>query len=275
MGGVFSQSWRPLPKNNQDTLDFLKSYSPRNHEATHLRILLIGPTGEGKSTFINSVDSVLQGRVASRAPTDQHVTADSFTKKYKTYKFSKTNEGHYSFVINDIMGMERTKGVHVEDIKLALRGHVKDGYEFDPENKLEEGDLGYNAAPELSERVHVVVTVVPAGVVSLLTSDMIAKLRDIRLAATTLEIPQLAILTKVDDACPKAQKNVNNIYKSDYLKEQVYKFSQLLGLPVNSIFLVKNYSSEINTNDATDAHILCALKQMIVFGEDYLSHLND
>lgn len=30
------------------------------------------------------------------------------------------------------------------------------------------------------------VTVVPAGVVSLLTSDMIAKLRDIRLAATAL-----------------------------------------------------------------------------------------
>ncbi|XP_063328731.2 interferon-induced protein 44-like [Pelmatolapia mariae] len=173
------------------------------------------------------------------------------------------------------MGIERTKGVHVEDVKLALRGHVKDVYEFDPENKLEEGDLKYNAAPELSDRVHVLVTVVPAGSVSLLTQDMIAKLRDIRLAATALEIPQLAILTKVDDTCPKAQRNVNNIYKSDYLKEQVYKFGQFLGLPVNSIFLVKNYSSEINTNDATDAHILCALKQMIVFGEDYLSHLND
>lgn len=59
-------------------------------------------------------------------------------------------------------------------------------FQFDPENKLEEGDLGYNAAPELSDRVHVVVTVVPAAVVSLLTPDMIAKLRDIRLAATAL-----------------------------------------------------------------------------------------
>ncbi|XP_025762732.1 interferon-induced protein 44-like isoform X2 [Oreochromis niloticus] len=227
MGGVFSQSWRPLPKNNQDTLDFLKSYRPRNHEASHLRILLIGPSGDGKSTFINSVDSVLQGRVANRAPTDQHLTADSFTKK------------------------------------------------FDPENKLEEGAPKYNAAPELSDRVHVLVTVVPACSVSLLPPDMIAKLRDIRLAATALEIPQLAILTKVDVACRKAQRNVNNIYKSDYLKEQVYKFGQFLGLPVNSIFLVKNYSSEISTNDATDAHILCALKQMVVFGEDYLNHLND
>lgn len=77
--------WLIVCRNNQDTLDFLKSYSPRNHEATHLRILLIGPTGEGKSTFINSVDSVLQGRVTNRAPTDQHLTAESFTKKVCIY----------------------------------------------------------------------------------------------------------------------------------------------------------------------------------------------
>lgn len=79
--------WLIVCRNNQDTLDFLKSYRPRNHEASHLRILLIGPSGDGKSTFINSVDSVLQGRVANRAPTDQHFTADSFTKKVCMFVF--------------------------------------------------------------------------------------------------------------------------------------------------------------------------------------------
>lgn len=51
--------------------------------------------------------------------------------QYKTYKISKKTEEWYSFVFNDIMGFEQSadSGVHIEDIKLALMGHVKDGYQ--------------------------------------------------------------------------------------------------------------------------------------------------
>ena len=39
-------------------------------------------------------------------------------------------------------------------------------------------------------------------------------------------IPQLVIFTKIDKACPEVEKNINNAYYSELLKEQV-SFYQL------------------------------------------------
>ncbi|XP_030262659.1 interferon-induced protein 44-like [Sparus aurata] len=277
MGGgpstLLDQPWKALPKNNKDNLDFMKWYKPRNSEASHLRILLHGPVGAGKSSFINSVDSVLQSRVTGRALTDA-TSGSSFTKEYKTYKITNGPHGFYSFVFNDIMGLEQkaNSGVHVEDIKLALRGHVRDGYKFNP-RPMTEDDPSYNPSPTLDDRVHVLVSVIPADSVSLLSEEVMKKLREVRLAASDMGIPQVAILTKVDKACAEAKKNISNVYKSKYLDEQVDMFSQLLGLQPNCIFLVKNYAKENDTQDGIDALILCALRQMINYGEDYLNNL--
>ncbi|GAA6229600.1 interferon-induced protein 44-like [Lates japonicus] len=269
---LFAQPWRELPANNQDSLAFVKSYKPRKENIKHLRILLHGPAGAAKSCFINSVDSILRERSTSRALTDA-ISGSSFTQKYKTYKFEKNPGSFYSFVFNDIMGLEKNRGVHVEDIKLVLKGHVTEGYKFDPELLLTEDNPGYNSTPTVEDRVHVLVSVVPASSVSLITEDIVRKMRDIRLAASEMGIPQLAILTKVDEACPQAKANIKNIYKSKYLKEQVEKFHMLLGIPLNCIFLVKNYDKEFKTDDDITAPIIFALQQMIYLGEDYLNSL--
>ncbi|XP_051244188.1 interferon-induced protein 44-like isoform X5 [Dicentrarchus labrax] len=239
MGWLFSKPWRTMPKNNEENLEFVKSYQPQNKDVKHLRILIHGQTGAGKSSFINSVESVLKGRVTNRALTDA-TSGRSFTEEYTTYKIQKESGNFYSFFFNDTMGLENDNdnGIHVEDIKLALKGHVKEGYQ-----------------------------------VSLLTDEVIKKMRDIRLAASKMKIPHLAVLTKVDLACPKAKQNINNVYKSDYLKKQVEKFSETLGIPENCIFLVKNYNSEIETNDDINVLILVALRQMVNFGEDFLDNL--
>lgn len=51
--------------------------------------------------------------------------------QYNKYEIPKDSGGFYSFIFNDIMGFEKSanRGVHVTDVKLALRGHVRDGYE--------------------------------------------------------------------------------------------------------------------------------------------------
>ncbi|KAM6913493.1 interferon-induced protein 44-like [Lycodopsis pacificus] len=173
------------------------------------------------------------------------------------------------------MGFEENAntGVDVQDVKLAMRGHMPDGYQFNPVAQLQETDRDYISSPTLEDRVHVLVCVIPADSVSLISDKVVKNLREVRLAAAKLGIPQLAILTKVDEACPQAKEDINETYRIKYLKEQVDKFSLLLGIPPNCIFLVKNYQSEIETNDDMNALILTALKQMINFGEDFLDDL--
>ncbi|KAK9534947.1 hypothetical protein VZT92_007360 [Zoarces viviparus] len=269
-----SQPWRNVKENYQDNLDFVKSYQPRNKDVKHLRILLHGPVGSGKSSFFNSVDTALKGRVSGRAATDA-ISGSSYTKKYTAYKIRKDADSFYSVIFNDIMGFEKNAntGVDVEDVKLAMRGHMPNGYKFNPVAHLQDTDRDYISCPTLEDRVHVLVGVIPTDSVSLISEEVVKKLREVRLAAADLGIPQLAILTKVDEACLEAKNDINETYRIKYLKEQVDSFSLLLGIPPNCIFLVKNYHSETETNDDINALILSALKQMITFGEDFLDDL--
>ncbi|XP_029946318.1 interferon-induced protein 44-like isoform X2 [Salarias fasciatus] len=275
MGGVLlSKPWRTLPEDYEKSLYDVKLYKPRMKSVKHVRILLHGPVGAGKSTFINSVNSLFQRRITCGAMSDG-ANWSSFTQKYTTYKIEKSMKESYNFVFNDTKGLEEptNSGIDVEDIKCVLKGHVRDGYKFNSENPISEDDDFYNANPILNDKVHVVVFVIPADKISLISETMRTKMRNIRLAASEEGIPQLIVLTKVDEYCPKVKEDITHVYRSRSLKEQVDKASQLLGLPPNCIFLVKNYHTEMAPNDNMNALILFALRQMINLGEDYLNSL--
>ncbi|KAL3987226.1 polyadenylate-binding protein 2 [Sarotherodon galilaeus] len=279
---VLSEEWRKIQWNGKNNdLQYIKNYQPHNSELQHLRILLHGPVGAGKSSFMNSVDTLLQGRMTTQALADA-ASGKSFSKKYRTFKIQKRGpEIFYPFAFTDIMGLEKTmnppdekhRGVKVEDIILAMKGHVKDGYKFNPESSLSEHDHDYNKEPTVNDKVHVLVCVIDANKVKLLSDDIMKKMRDVRLAASGMGIPQMAILTRIDEACPDVKENIKDVYKSSCLKEQMEKVSVSLGIPLYCIFPVKNYHSEIQTDNDVDTLILAALKQMIDFGEDYVNNL--
>uniref|UniRef100_A0AAQ4S4K5 G domain-containing protein n=1 Tax=Gasterosteus aculeatus aculeatus TaxID=481459 RepID=A0AAQ4S4K5_GASAC len=270
----FGQPWRDVKTGYLKNYTFLNSYKPGHPDVKNLRILLHGPVGAGKSSFINSVQSALRDRVAISAQTDA-TSGSSFTRKYETYEIKKDDGSYFSFIFNDIMGLEEKTdmGVKVEDVKLALNGHVSKGYQFKSDLEIQENDKYYNSSPTLNDKVHVLVSVIPAGSVSILSDGVVKKMREVRLAASDMGIPQLAILTKIDEACPEVNTNMDKVYGSIYLKELVDKFSVLLGISPNCIFLVRNYHEEIDTNDDMNALILTAVKQMIYFGEDFVDKL--
>lgn len=217
---------------------------------------------------------MLTGRMSVQALAATNSTS-CFTKEYTTYTIKKGPQSSYPFVFNDIMGLDPIAGVLVDDIKLALKGHVKNDYGFNPESCLAENDIFYNRSPTLKDRVHVLVCVVPADAVSRMDDRTKKKIQDIRLEASKLKIPQVAILTKIDEASPEIKKNLKDVYKVKFLKEMMEQFSVNVGIPMNCIFPVKNYNSEIDLEDDTDSLILSALMKIINFAEDGINfHLS-
>ncbi|XP_035986051.1 interferon-induced protein 44-like [Fundulus heteroclitus] len=268
--------WRDISwGNNSQALHYLKRFQPQNDEVKHIRVLLYGPVGVGKSSFINSVNNVFQERMTNQALASATTADQSFTKKYETYKIQKEERGNfYPFVFNDIMGLEDGdgRGVRADDLKLALKGHVKEGYKFNPSSSLSADDYYYNSSPSVSDRVHVLVCIYDANA-SQMKSSVLQKMKEIREAASELGIPQLAILTHIDEACGETEKNLTNVYKSKHLKKKMGDFSSSLGIPMNCILPVKNYSKEIQLNQDVDTLILSALTPMIDFGDDYAAKL--
>lgn len=258
-----------------DYLQHIESFEPDNKDVEHLRILLHGPAGSGKSSFINSVETTLRGRMTGQALT-AFLSDDSFTVKYKTYKIQKgSRETFYPFVFNDVMGLEKdtNKGICVDDLKLAMKGHVKDGYEFNPLTPIKDTDQHYNSEPTVNDQTHVLVCVVSASTLTLMSEGVMQKMKEVRLPARDLGIPQMAILTKVDEACPEVHSNLTDVYKSKFVKKQMEQLSAWLGIPLNCIFPVKNYHNEICRDDDIETLILTALKQMIDFGEDFVNNI--
>ncbi|XP_026196872.1 interferon-induced protein 44-like [Anabas testudineus] len=265
-------SWRDKPS----ALQSVNNYRPQT-EDRQLRILVCGPVGAGKSSFINSVQSVLRGRMCAEALVAP-ISEDCFTKKYTTYKIPKGKKGEafYPFVLSDMMGLKersrRNRKTHVKDVKRLLKGHVRDGYTFNPECKISKEDRFYNETPTINDKVHVLVLVIDANRQTLMRKEVVDMIQDIRDEASDLGIPQVVVFTKIDELCPEIKNDVKKVYRSRILQEKMQQFSGTVGFPMNCMFAVKNYTNTNLDND-TDTLILNTLKHVIDFGDDFLNRM--
>ncbi|XP_018518547.1 interferon-induced protein 44-like isoform X1 [Lates calcarifer] len=79
---TFKEPWRKISwGEKQRDLQYVQEYRPENGDIKHLRILLYGPVGGGKSSFINSVSTVMRGRTTIPAAASATTSDTSFTRQ--------------------------------------------------------------------------------------------------------------------------------------------------------------------------------------------------
>ncbi|XP_058235960.1 interferon-induced protein 44-like isoform X2 [Hemibagrus wyckioides] len=263
--------WRPENWSERETmLQTLREFKA-NQRVEHLRILCVGPAGAGKSTFITSVNTVVQGRNTYLA----HSLSDdtSVTCQYTVYKMNKGTDGSsFPFVFGDMMGLQQVPGgVRTNDIISILKGHMQEEYTFNPLKDLTAESNYFNKNPNLEDKIHCLVFVLPGDNIFILSPEVKNKMKQILQETQKLRIPVAVILTKVDVTSPLVQKNLKMIYRSKRIKERMKECNRILGIPLNYIFPVKNYHEEINNNDEIDILILTAMTNIVNFANDFVT----
>ncbi|MBN3322113.1 IF44L protein, partial [Atractosteus spatula] len=132
----------------------------------------------------------------------------------------------------------------------------------------------YEMKPTVNDRAHCLVYVMAADQQSIMNKHVVKLMKEIRKEVSDSDIPQVVLLTKVDEACPLVGNDLQKVYRSKYIKAQIEMASQILGIPVYCIFPMKSYSGEISLNDEIDVLSLTALLQILRFANDNLLNLD-
>ncbi|RXN20413.1 interferon-induced 44-like protein [Labeo rohita] len=230
----------------------------------------------GKSSFFNSINSIFMGHVTSKAMSGSAGT--SLTTQFRTYPVKDGREGKpLPFVLCDTMGLEEQSGagLDIEDISSILQGHVPDRYKFNPTAPFKPDEQKASRPASLQEKIHCVVYVIDTTKISLMSDKLQEKLYSIRSQINSLAIPQIVLMTKVDEACPHVQNDLRDTYASSYIKSKVQEVSSRLGVSMSCVLPVKNYSQELELELNCDVLLLTALQQMLRFANDFLDDDDD
>ncbi|KAL4219065.1 hypothetical protein ACF0H5_021648 [Mactra antiquata] len=285
MGGSESRPQTPPPKLLTDTPWRSLKESGETLENTIVQdikrlgpekspgILLLGPVGAGKSSFINSCLSVGIGRKKSIAQTGSD--EGSYTLEFKRYKGSDLLK---NFRFMDCMGIEGAfgKGFHPNDIIFLLEGHVKRNYKFDQDRPMDKESKFYRPNPTFEEKTHCVVFVIDAKAMNDgIPQAYVDKIKWLQKEIKKADVPRALILTKCDLLCSKVQENVNNIFRSVKVERAVKAASEVFAIDISSIHPVVNYEVDVELSTANNVPILLALRQILQYACDRVEYVLD
>ncbi|XP_043998998.1 interferon-induced protein 44-like isoform X1 [Gambusia affinis] len=276
LGDLLEKPWRNIQwtsERKQQLMTSIQNYLPEIQAVNQARVLLVGPVGAGKSSFFNSINSAFRGNMTCQAITGTSGT--SVTTQYRAYNIKAGRRGGtLPLILCDTMGLEENadSGLNIDDVVSIFKGHMKDRYQFSSCSSILEDSPGYQKHVTLNDTIHCVAYVIDTCKVSLLSQKMLDKLTAIRKKANQLGIPQILLMTKVDEACPLVAKDLKNVYRSVYIQKKARQLSDFLGIPLSYVLPVKNYSEELELDQNTDILLFMVLDQILNYADSYFEN---
>ncbi|XP_056001626.1 interferon-induced protein 44-like [Ostrea edulis] len=269
-----AQPWREVPLWNSPSLLSLQDYVSKYHpiedtSVTNVNILLLGEVGAGKSSFFNTINSIFRGEITSRACAGS--SKHSLTTTLRKYRVRDPSSGQYlNLRLCDMRGLEESEGVKTQDIALVLDGNIPEHYQFNPASHATPKSPGFKRDPELQDKVHTVAFVIDASTINVINTAVIHQMKEIQSLIIERGIPQVIYLTKLDKICTDIDNDVKQIFMSSACKQAVDTVADVIGVPRSHVFPVKNYEKESRLHTPIDILALSALRQTLVFADDYL-----
>ncbi|XP_048841032.1 interferon-induced protein 44-like isoform X2 [Brienomyrus brachyistius] len=261
-GDLMLRPWREMSWTETENLrKDLASYKPDIAGLSQVRALLLGPVGSGKSSFINSIKSMLCRHVVNLPITGSG--PDGFTSKLKSYPIRAEKGGQpIALTLCDVRGLGDTEetGLSLHDALAVIKGHAPEGYKFQSKAPLQPNSPGYRKDPALQDKIHCVLFVLDACRLHCYSKELKDTLKKLRWKSSDLGIPQLILLTHVELAGPS---DMHNIYASHKLREKMEEAAEMVGVPLFSVLPVKNYASELNVDCNSDILLLSAVSQIL------------
>ncbi|XP_073700349.1 interferon-induced protein 44-like isoform X2 [Garra rufa] len=269
---LLENEWRKMEWSKEvreKLMESVRTFKPASEAVTEARVLLIGPVGAGKSSFISSVQSVFSGRVINRAMVGSS-SSISFTKKLRSYNIRGAGEDAdepTALVLCDVMGVGEgeSTGLTLHDALSVIKGHAPEGHQFSPEQPISAETVGFVKKPGTNNKVHCVVFVIDGSKVGSYAKSFGATFQQLREHISNLGVHQVAVLTHVDQVCNTTRSDITMVYRSKAIQQAMVKAGELLGMATSYIVPVKNYCSELDLDENTDVLLLKAVDHILQY----------
>ncbi|KAB5517140.1 hypothetical protein PHYPO_G00185980 [Pangasianodon hypophthalmus] len=272
VGDILPNPWREVSwyDTSRENLrkDFV-SYNLLLESLPRVKALLLGPVGSGKSSFISSIRSTMYNRIVHLPSIGTAV--EGFTQKMTTYDIRVNQRGPQSVLsFCDVMaiGDDDSTGLSFSDALAVIKGHVPEGYKFQRGVTVSDTVSGYIANPTLNEQIHCVLFVLDASKVTSYPSGLESTLKKLHSTISDMRIPQLILLTHVDQVCLAVQKDLKDVYSSRAVQDKMQKAGELVGLPLSYVLPVKNYVSRLTVDCSTDILLLSVVMSILQAVDD-------